>query len=369
MVTDELTGDEWTVASLAPGANQTFNTTYTVTAADAAAGTVVNTATATSDPIVDPEDPDDPIVPGVVPGTDPEPTVNPPIPVPPAPQPEPEPEPVEFNPHLTVNKEVTSTAPQDGGYKAGDVISYRITVTNDGDADLTGVTVSDALTGDTWTVGTLAAGASRTFNTTYVVTEADAERGSVSNTATAAGTGQDPNEPDNPDAPAEVTPGTAEVPVITVIEPDNPPLADQSSWSLVDVLATVGSVGTSIGAIALYFKKKKEDEDGNNGEGGAKAAKAAAAAAAGPAGAAAAQGDDDNVKKHGVLRALTAIPGIGSIVGLFLTQDFTAPMIITDKWTIAFVGALVVNGVLAYLSKKKKEEPEDEAQKNETPKA
>ena len=46
-VTDDLTGDVWTVDALEPGENKSFNTSYTVTEADAKAGSVVNTATAT----------------------------------------------------------------------------------------------------------------------------------------------------------------------------------------------------------------------------------------------------------------------------------------------------------------------------------
>ena len=52
-VTDELTGDEWTIDALAPGEVATFTTEYTVTEADAKAGSVKNVAVATG---VNPED-------------------------------------------------------------------------------------------------------------------------------------------------------------------------------------------------------------------------------------------------------------------------------------------------------------------------
>ena len=67
-VTDELTGGEWKVASLAPAASQNFTTSYVVTAADAEKGEVVNVATAKGTS----PDPDNPDVP-VTPGEDPEP--------------------------------------------------------------------------------------------------------------------------------------------------------------------------------------------------------------------------------------------------------------------------------------------------------
>ena len=64
-VTDELTGDEWTIESLAPGASETFTTTYTVTEADIVAGEVGNVATAEAGDVP------------VDPGEDPEPTEEP----------------------------------------------------------------------------------------------------------------------------------------------------------------------------------------------------------------------------------------------------------------------------------------------------
>lgn len=45
-VTDSLTDDKWAIGSLAPGAEQSFTTSYTVTEADILAGQIVNTAEA-----------------------------------------------------------------------------------------------------------------------------------------------------------------------------------------------------------------------------------------------------------------------------------------------------------------------------------
>ena len=55
-ISDELTGDEWTVESLEPGDEQTFTTKYEVTADDVKAGSVTNIATAEGDgdPEIDP---------------------------------------------------------------------------------------------------------------------------------------------------------------------------------------------------------------------------------------------------------------------------------------------------------------------------
>ena len=183
-VTDELTGDEWTIASLAPGAFQTFETSYVVTEADILAGSVLNVATAKGTS----PDPDEPEVP-VEPGEEEEPTED-------------------KNGHLTVYKETTgSDANNDGVYEEGETILYLIRVVNDGNLTITDITVTDDLTGDSWTVDSLAPGESRDFTTEHVVTAADGAAGIVVNVATATGTSPDPEAPEVP-----VTPGTEETP-------------------------------------------------------------------------------------------------------------------------------------------------------------
>ena len=90
--------------------------TYVVTAADVAAGQIDNLGTADSDqtdPVDDPET----------------------VPVP--------------QPSLTTDKALTNNADEDGSgdVSAGDTLTYTITVTNNGTANLTNVTVDDDLTG------------------------------------------------------------------------------------------------------------------------------------------------------------------------------------------------------------------------------
>ncbi|CAO1654070.1 DUF11 domain-containing protein [Salinibacterium sp. NYA9b] len=79
---------------------------------------------------------------------------------------------------------------------AGDIIDYSFTVRNSGNVTLTGVTLTDPLTGlsaltYTWptaTDGTLAPGQSATAVATYELTQADVDAGKVDNTVTAEGT-------------------------------------------------------------------------------------------------------------------------------------------------------------------------------------
>ncbi len=86
--------------------------------------------------------------------------------------------------HLTLAKEVTN-APENGtAYVNGETVKYRITVTNDGTAELYSLNVRDLLTGDEWNnIQSLAPGEKLTFETSYQVTDEDAEEGFVRNEA------------------------------------------------------------------------------------------------------------------------------------------------------------------------------------------
>ncbi|MCA1800652.1 MAG: DUF11 domain-containing protein, partial [Actinobacteria bacterium] len=186
-VTDLLTGLTTTIASLAPGASQTFNESYTITQADLDAGSVTNTATADGEdtngnPVSDNDSA----------------TVN-----------------ATQNPQITVTKTTNPLT-----YNAvGDVIDYTIIVENTGNVTVSNITVTDPLTGLTTTIASLAPGASQTYNESYTITQADLDNGSVTNTATAAGedTNGDPVS-DNDSA----TVNAAQNPQITVTKTANP---------------------------------------------------------------------------------------------------------------------------------------------------
>ena len=167
-VEDALTGNAgenaWTIPTLAPGEEQTFETSYVVTEADVLAGKVINNVTGTATDPTNPDQPDTPVVPGE------------------------KEDPVEKpNPSLTVVK----TSDKTGQVKLGDEITYTITVTNNGNVTISGVKLNDSLTGDNWTLGDIKPGEIVTRTTTYTVTEADILAGKVENHATAAG--KDPN--------------------------------------------------------------------------------------------------------------------------------------------------------------------------------
>ena len=225
-VTDELTGDEWTIENLGVGEARTFSAKHAVTEADIQAGQVVNTAVAAGNPIDDPKNPDDPKTPEgedtVTTGDEDDPDgPTPPI-VPPTPTPT-------NSPHMTITKSVTSEPANGTSYVTGESITYSITVANDGDVALTDVVVTDELEGFAWSegmdpnVGTLAVGESVTLTGSYTVTEADAAAGTVTNTATATGASEDPDDP----APA-VTPGGTDTPVEPAPGPEPTPTPTNS---------------------------------------------------------------------------------------------------------------------------------------------
>ena len=167
-VEDALTGNAgqnaWTIDTFAPGATQTFETSYTVTEADVLAGKVINNVTGTAK---DPTNPDEPKTP-VTPGEKEDPVETP-------------------NPGLTVVK----TSDTEGQVTLGQKITYTITVTNNGNVTISGVKLVDPLTRDNWTLGKIKPGETVTREATYTVTEKDIIAGKVENHATA--TGKDPS--------------------------------------------------------------------------------------------------------------------------------------------------------------------------------
>ena len=107
---------------------------------------------------------------------------------------------------LDTTLEVKKTSDKADGAKVklGEVIKYTITVTNKGNVPYTNVEVFDALTGLQETIGVLDVGESKSksFTTTWTVTEADILAGEVLNVATAkADPIPDPKDPENPKTP------------------------------------------------------------------------------------------------------------------------------------------------------------------------
>ena len=160
------------IPELESGKTATLKAKYQVTQADVDNGGAKNIVVVTpDDPGLDPEDPEEDI-----PTDDPKPAIK-------------------------VVKETSNNPDHSYKFKLGETIEYKITVTNTGNVTLYDVEVVDELTGNVWTVDELAPDESKTFTTSYVVTDADILAGKVHNDVTARGRRHHKDNPDDPDDP------------------------------------------------------------------------------------------------------------------------------------------------------------------------
>ncbi len=160
-------------SSLAPAVSQTCTATYTTTQADVDAGSIHNTGTASGTPPS---------------GTAVTATSSVTIPA-------------THSPAITLVKssDIPAFAPPAA---PGVVITYSYQVTNTGNVTLHSVGVTDPMTGlssVSCPSSTLAPNASETCTATYTTTQADIDRGSISNTGTASGL--PPRAPRSPPSP------------------------------------------------------------------------------------------------------------------------------------------------------------------------
>ncbi|WP_397545114.1 beta strand repeat-containing protein, partial [Salinibacterium sp.] len=185
---------------LQPGETVTGSATYTLTQADVNRGTVTNVATGTGTPPTGPAVTDDSAT--VTTNT------------------------AAAAPRLTVSK---------SGVLAADAstINWTISVLNDGNLTISGITLNDPLLGGSLTLSstTLAPGQTATATATYPVIQVDVDAGAVSNTATAKG---------SPARGAEVT-GTGSS---TVLIPPTPAVSVTKSGVYTTGSGAIGSVIT-----------------------------------------------------------------------------------------------------------------------------
>jgi len=118
------------------------------------------------------------------------------------------------------------------------------------------------------------------------------------------------------------------------IADDGTPLA-KGIWSLFDVICTILAAGLSLAMLITGIgRNRKEDDEANDSE-------------------------PVQYKRHRALRAASLVPGIGAIILMLLTQDFTQPMVIFDKWSVIFAVLAIVNIVLVAASRTKKADGDD----------
>ncbi len=150
-------------ASLLPSASLTCSAAYVITEDDLIAGSVTNTAIAYAEGG------------NVVSNTDSVKVEGP-----------------KANPDIQLVKEVAAVNgdPSASNFnQSGDTITYKFTVTNTGNVELTNVTITDPAASVSGSPISLAAGASdnSSFTATYVITQADVDAGAFTNTATVTG--------------------------------------------------------------------------------------------------------------------------------------------------------------------------------------
>ncbi|ELS05667.1 hypothetical protein Xen7305DRAFT_00054180, partial [Xenococcus sp. PCC 7305] len=176
VISDDLTGDTSTPATLAPGESDTLSVSYTVQESDLGT-TIDNIGTADSDQTDPVEDPEAVDVPESV---------------------------------LEIIKINTGFTDNDGSgdVSVGDDVLYDLTATNIavalGGANLTNVVITDDLTGDTSTPVTLAPGESDTLSVSYTVQESDLGI-TIANTGVADSDQTEPvTDPEGVDVPESV---------------------------------------------------------------------------------------------------------------------------------------------------------------------
>ena len=212
-IVDKLTGDKKFVESLAPGKTEELAVEYIVREEDILRGYVRNEATLYP---TDPKDPDTPLIPDT-PDDPPAIPHDPPVIDVPTEDPA---------PALSIDKEVTSTPALEDGYALNETVKYKITVKNTGNLTMTGVEVKDDLTGETWTIDSLAPGKEEVYEPTYIITAEDVEAGSVVNVATVSGKGPTEKLDPPPTDDTVTVPTTEETPdrTITVVYYTNYPV-------------------------------------------------------------------------------------------------------------------------------------------------
>ena len=109
------------------------------------------------------------------------------------------------------------------------------------------------------------------------------------------------------------------------------PLAGPT-WALLNLILAIATALASLLMLIGYLGKKKQMEDGIVVR---------------------------ETKKHGAVRLLTLLPGIGGIVAFILTENMRNPMVFTDRWTLLMIIIAAVQLVLVLLGIKRDKDPDD----------
>ncbi|KQT97916.1 hypothetical protein ASG53_09190 [Sanguibacter sp. Leaf3] len=155
-------------------------------------------------------------------------------------------------------------------YEVGQELTYSFLVTNSGNVTMTDVTVDEGEFDGTGELGaitpasvaTLAPGDSTTFTATYTLTQADVDRGSTTNTATA--TGVPPTGPPVESPPSTVEIPSAPTPALTVVKS-----ADLTEITAAGQVVRYSFVVTNTGNVTVTDAAPVETEFSGTGDLGA----------------------------------------------------------------------------------------------------
>jgi len=119
-----------------------------------------------------------------------------------------------------------------------------------------------------------------------------------------------------------------------IIDPTPTPLAG-AAWALVNLICAIITVIIAlmlvIGIIGKRREKQSDEQDGTDDE-----------------------QSERRIKRHVWSRLASVVVGIVAVVVFILTEDMTLPMALVDRWTLLMVVILLVQVVVAILSRKTK---------------
>jgi H+/gluconate symporter-like permease len=114
------------------------------------------------------------------------------------------------------------------------------------------------------------------------------------------------------------------------------PGEDTNAWALVNLIAAILTVLTSLILLLTWFigKKKEEDEEDEYAE-------------------AEEDEDESKLKRRTLVRLGSLIPAIVSVIAFIVTEDMRNPMIFVDRWTLLMIVILIIELLFVLFSKKK----------------
>lgn len=122
-----------------------------------------------------------------------------------------------------------------------------------------------------------------------------------------------------------------------VIEETAVPKAEYKSWALYNLLAMIVTILTGLFMGISFFRKKDENEEEEENE-----------------------DEEENKNGRKWSKFLGIIPMVVSVIAFILTEDMRNAMVLIDRYTLMMVIIALINLVLAFITRNKKENKEEE---------